>query len=156
MHCLPWNVFVFICPGSVGSGSQSSSKYNPSLFHACLHVWLNVIVSRGSIVLNVVVLFLSVCECVCVHMCLGFHAPVLCFSTHAAWVLMSCCLISNEMLFIPQLELLWAINHANKNHLKICVVDFINICGCRSVPQIKHKVFFFVMFQAEWMLFLCG
>lgn len=66
-----------------------------------------------------------------IHMCLGSHASVLCFSTHAAWLLMSCCLISNE----KQLQLLWAINYTNRNHLKICVVDFINICGYRQTRR---------------------
>lgn len=66
-----------------------------------------------------------------IHMCLGSHASVLCFSTHAAWLLMSCWLISNE----KQLQLLWAINYTNKNHLKICVVDFINICGYRQTRR---------------------
>lgn len=35
----------------------------------------------------------------------------------------------------------------------MCAVDFMNICGNRNVPQIKHVS---VMFQAERMVFLRG
>lgn len=38
---------------------------------------------------------------VCAYTCLGLHAPVLCFGTRGAWVLMSCCLISNEKRCSP-------------------------------------------------------
>lgn len=81
-----------------------------------------------------------------IHMCLGSHASVLCFSTHAAWLLMSCCLISNE----KQLQLLWAINYTNRNHLKICVVDFINICGYR---QTRRGFFFLWCFRLNGCCF---
>lgn len=127
------------------------------IHHFFMRVYMSDWMSRRGIVLNVVVLLLLLRECGAqtVHMCLDFHASVLCFSTHAVWLLIRSCLISIEKpRSPPQLVLLWAINYANKNHLKICAVYFMNICGYRNVPQTKHRAF--VMFQAAWMLFVCG
>lgn len=36
----------------------------------------------------------------------------------------------------------------------MCVVDFINKCGCRHVPQTERGAV--VISQAERMLLLCG
>lgn len=151
------NLFVLVCPGSVGTGSHSSSKYDPSLFYACLHVWLNVSVSHGSILLNVVVLFLLLRECGArtVHMCLGFHASVLCFSTHAAWLLISSCLISNEKRCSPRsLYCCEQLITLIKITLKFMWLISWTYVDTEMFP--KPNMWFLWCFQAAWMLFVCG
>lgn len=64
--------------------------------------------------------------------------PLCSFSTHGAWLRMSCCLISSEKQSSPDsINAFKANNFTNKNHLKICVAVFINTCG----DETEHEDF---------------